>query len=260
MATIKRAWQLLRSEGLVEVGARTAIRLLPPRPLALADVMGPGLKLTSRPEDCLAAMAATCGEAAPDPSSVAAWLNEFEEVLASPSPATQDIPESWDTGWNTRAVIYCTVRWRRPNVVLETGIARGASSLAILSALEENGHGWLTSVDVMRDVGGLVPGGLRHRWRTVQFDPRKARTEFKRLVADLGPIDMFFHDSDHNERWMAYEFSTVLPTISRGGVLCSDDVQLNRSFVNAVASTGEPVVLLDGSKASGFCIKTLSVA
>src|SRR5438093_12345466 len=58
--------------------------------------------------------------------------------------------------------------------VVETGVAFGWSSLAILLALERMGHGTLTSIDmpyVMRKndhyVGCVVPEWLRSRWTLI---------------------------------------------------------------------------------------------
>src|SRR5690606_30419760 len=69
-------------------------------------------------------------------------------------------------------LLYFLVRWRRPRVVVETGVAAGYSSLAVLSSLRANGFGKLYSSDFpyfrLKDpeqyVGCLVPDELRSGW------------------------------------------------------------------------------------------------
>jgi hypothetical protein len=46
---------------------------------------------------------------------------------------------------------------------------------------------------------------------------------------------MFLHDSLHTYRNMKLEFTTVWPKLSPGGVLISDDVEMNRAFQNLIA-------------------------
>jgi hypothetical protein len=50
------------------------------------------------------------------------------------------------------------------------------------------------------------------------------------LISRLSAIDIFLHDSLHTYRNMKCEFHTVWPKLSAGGILLSDDVELNRAF------------------------------
>lgn len=254
MISPKRVWQVLRAEGISEVAARASIRVLPPRPLALADVLAPGVTLAWQPEQCLEILAESAGKPAPSREVFAGWLREWEESVDFGVKAPTEIPAEWNIEKQTSILLYCLVRWHAPQAVLETGIARGASSLSILRAMERNGHGRLFSVDVMEDVGILVPEALYSRWSKTILDPEKAREEFLSLVQQIKPIDIFFHDSDHNERWMAFEFAAVTPMMADGGIFASDDVHQNRSYLDAVGNRGECVLLLDTRKASGFSI------
>ncbi|RMG98790.1 MAG: hypothetical protein D6705_04785, partial [Deltaproteobacteria bacterium] len=87
------------------------------------------------------------------------------------------------------ALLYFVVRHRRPNVVVETGVAAGFSSFAILSALERNGRGELWSSDFpyvrlpnpATAVGCAVPEALRHRWHLhLRGDVRNLRRIVRR--------------------------------------------------------------------------------
>lgn len=59
-------------------------------------------------------------------------------------------------------VLYALCRWMRPAHVVEVGTFRGASATHILTALEKNGEGHLTTIDVSGG-GDLIPSHLRKR-------------------------------------------------------------------------------------------------
>ena len=46
-----------------------------------------------------------------------------------------------------RKTLYAAVRATKPNIVVETGTAAGASSTFVLAALEKNGRGYMHSID-----------------------------------------------------------------------------------------------------------------
>ena len=130
---------------------------------------------------------------------------------------------------------YALVRITQPQVVVETGVNRGLSSLAILSAMERNRKGELYSIDLpsetrltdgtiyknTAEIGKLVLPELRHRWHLRLGD---ARQELPKVIDALPEIDMFIHDSLHTEAHMQWEFQTAWPKIPNGGWLLSDDI------------------------------------
>ena len=107
-------------------------------------------------------------------------------------------------------------------------------------ALRRNGTGALHSIDLPNHdparpynvgkegrTGHLVPQELRDRWTLVLED---SRTALPRVVDSVGPVDLFFHDSDHSYAAMTREFETVIPRLQKGGLVVSDDVQKNQAF------------------------------
>jgi predicted O-methyltransferase YrrM len=153
-----------------------------------------------------------------------------------------------------RMMLYLLVRKYRPQVVVETGVARGISSAYILCAMRDNGVGHLYSVDLPAqkagveqnaaqqdyryklsdgqthahyEIGHLVPDFLRDRWTLTLDDARKALPE---LMAKLPAIDFFYHDSLHSYDHMKFEFETAWPKLREGGLLLSDDVLWNNAF------------------------------
>jgi len=129
---------------------------------------------------------------------------------------------------------YAICRLQKPAIVVETGVAHGVTSAFLLQALAVNGMGELWSIDLPPlaegaddQVGCLVPSDLRSRWHLLRGRTRRLLPE---LVAQLPAIDIFLHDSLHTYRNISLEFQTVWPKLRAGGVLLSDDVDLNRAF------------------------------
>ncbi|MBA2345144.1 MAG: class I SAM-dependent methyltransferase [Rubrobacter sp.] len=129
---------------------------------------------------------------------------------------------------------YLVCRLIRPSIVVETGVAHGVSSAFILTALEQNGHGALHSVDLppLREShtaswGVAVPDALKARW--VLHRGASARV-LPGLLEELGTVDVFLHDSLHTHRNMRREFEVAWPQLRPGGILLADDVERNRAF------------------------------
>jgi predicted O-methyltransferase YrrM len=129
---------------------------------------------------------------------------------------------------------YLSCRLLEPSVVIETGVAYGVSSAFILSALEENGHGVLHSVDLPplrreyeRLWGIAVPGALRGRWTLHRGSSGRV---LPGLLGQTGAVDLFVHDSLHTYRNMRREFEAVWPRLRTGGMILADDVERNRAF------------------------------
>jgi len=152
------------------------------------------------------------------------------------------------------AVLYVIVRLLKPQRVVETGVANGASSAFILEAMEMNNQGHLYSIDLPpkkgeffddgasyiipqgKKVGWLVPKSLQPRW-TLVLEP--AEKSLAPLLQNLGTVDVFLHDSLHTYNHMMFEYSTVWPHLRTGGVLLSDDLFTYRNalvdFANRVS-------------------------
>lgn len=150
------------------------------------------------------------------------------------------------------AFLYALVRTMRPTVIVETGVASGMSSMFILAALAENQRGRLVSIDLPftesdgepmpiiagtsiekpqwspvppgREPGWLVPLDLRDRWELRLGD---ARLLLPQVLQEVGPADIFLHDSLHTFDHMLFEFQTAWPQIAPGGLLASDDLTLS---------------------------------
>jgi predicted O-methyltransferase YrrM len=120
------------------------------------------------------------------------------------------------------------IRCFKPRIVVETRVANGASSTFILSALEKNNFGKLYSIDLpdkdlllREEVGWLVPKSLRHRWRLLIGD---SRIILPKLLAELGHVDIFLHDSLHTLEHILFEINEAYNYMPKGGFLIIDDI------------------------------------
>ncbi len=139
---------------------------------------------------------------------------------------------------------YALVRVLQPEAVLETGVAHGYSTAAILQALEDNGRGSLYSVDlpmfrrgVVAHTGGAVPQRLKDsgRWRLLVGPDRRV---LPRLLNRVGAFDVFFYDSDKSYDGMLRTWRLAWPHMRRGAVLMVDDVQEHDAFLDFADANG----------------------
>jgi len=129
------------------------------------------------------------------------------------------------------SIIYTIIRCLKPKIVIETGVANGASSTFILSALEKNNLGKLYSIDLpskdlllKEEIGWLVPQSLRHRWGLIIGN---SRIVLPKLLAELGHVDIFLHDSLHTLEHILFELKESYDYIPKGGFLIVDDINVD---------------------------------
>lgn len=131
--------------------------------------------------------------------------------------------------------IYAIVRAVKPELMVETGVASGASSSFILQAMMENGFGKLVSIELPnptvnlengKPVGFRVPEHLRQNWGLVLEDVKNV---LPKIVNSVRSVDVFLHDSEHSYENMMFEFNTVWHHIRHGGILLADDTLMTES-------------------------------
>jgi hypothetical protein len=111
--------------------------------------------------------------------------------------------------------------------VVEPGVCYGKTSAYILQALQENRRGALYSIDLGNAPDEppndyFIPRPLLDRWHLIVGDSKQ---HLPPLLAQLGRIDLFHHDSLHTYEHMMWEYDTALSHLDAGGVLSSDDVR-----------------------------------
>ena len=144
--------------------------------------------------------------------------------------------ENLQNNWGmqgTHGILYYLVRKYRPDLFIETGVAHGYSSMVILSAMEKNYKGSLISIELShyfnicgqeKKVGWIVPENLRKRWEI------KYGKSSEILPAIKETSDIFYHDSDHSESNMLFEFRWAAERLRKNGIIISDDIDRNKSW------------------------------
>jgi predicted O-methyltransferase YrrM len=196
------------------------------------------------------------------------WMNEYFAAMPvasmrdSMSQSPLPYPGAWAVDRETALLLFLLVRVQRPNLVVETGVANGISSSAILLALEMNGHGRLVSIDIRDDVGSLIPTDLRGRWELrILSNGGSRRAAFIELLKSLDPIDLFLHDSEHTYGWQSLEFATALAQITPSGLIMSDDIDANFAFLDFCTTNRlTSAYLLGRRKIFGIARKSISTS
>ena len=124
--------------------------------------------------------------------------------------------------------IYILIRLLKPNLVVDTGVGEiGMSSTYILTALDDNNHGHLYSIDPDKfyslygyHVGSGIPKNLRKRHTLVNDI---SQNSLEPLLKMNGQIDVFLHDGDHKFKTKMFEYETAYKYLRSGGVIMSDD-------------------------------------
>lgn len=159
------------------------------------------------------------------------------------------------------SLLHAVTALLRPAVVIETGVAYGWSSLAILSGLEKAGGGRLISVDMPYPkmgndafVGIAVPDRLRAHWTIVREPDRNGLKKALRRAG--GPVDLVHYDSDKSYYGRRFAFPLIWEALRPGGIFISDDIHDNMGFAEFVAEKGvAPAVTESDGKFVGLCRK-----
>jgi len=181
---------------------------------------------------------------------------EMVKVLDEVTPAKQD--SSWRMLNRWHSFLYLTVRACSPSLVIETGVLYGHSSAAILAALEDNGEGQLTSIDIPQkdhqnvivgrkhvqvgldsnelSLGCAVPLDLHSRWKLALGDSLEL---LPKILGGARSVSIFIHDSLHTYDHMIAEFRLGYDALEPGGLLISDDIGYNLAWQDFCRSRKE---------------------
>jgi predicted O-methyltransferase YrrM len=144
--------------------------------------------------------------------------------------------------------------------VVETGVAYGWSSLAILLSLQSRSDARLFSIDLPyfkyrndRWVGVVVPPELRSAWTLYRMADREG---LPRALRAAGQVDLVHYDSDKSVEGRLFAYPLMWQSLRAGGIFVSDDVNDNLAFRDFSAEVGlDPVVVRNGNKHQGLLVK-----
>jgi predicted O-methyltransferase YrrM len=150
--------------------------------------------------------------------------------------------------------LYYLLRKKKPEIIVETGVWYGISTLLILSALNKNEKGFLYSIDLPAyfETGGytdenpyleenkrtsslppekapgfIVPEYLKDKWKLILGD---TKSQLPVLFDELKSVDIFLHDSLHSYENMIFEFELSKKHLKKGGYILSDNIDWHSAF------------------------------
>lgn len=144
--------------------------------------------------------------------------------------------------------------------VIETGVAYGWSSLAILLSLQNRAGGRLISTDMPYPgrgndeyVGCVVPPALTPPWKIIKLADHEG---LPAALEELGSIDACHYDSDKSYEGRMWAYPMLWRALRTGGLLMSDDIGDNVAFRDfSQGISVDPVVIAFKNKYSGVLVK-----
>lgn len=144
--------------------------------------------------------------------------------------------------------------------VVETGVAYGWSSLAVLLSLRNRPGARLYSVDLPylklrndRWVGVVVPDELRSHWQLYRMADREG---LPKALKAAGRIDLAHYDSDKSPTGRSFAYALIWAALRPGGLLVSDDVGDNLAFRDFCEDLRlQPIIVKQAEKFQGIVVK-----
>lgn len=173
-----------------------------------------------------------------------AWEDEFRTSVRARRDAGElgTVPMG---GPGDFRLVYFLTRHLRPTIVLETGVAAGFTSAAILVAIERNGTGTLFSSDLpymgsaeaREQVGRVVEPRLREGWTLALGGDRANLAEF---LPRMTQVDLLHYDSDKSSAGRKYALDTLADKLTPTSVIVMDDIADNTFFRDWVTREARP--------------------
>jgi predicted O-methyltransferase YrrM len=179
-----------------------------------------------------------------------AWADDFK-VQARRKLDSMAVPLAG--GGGHFKLVHFLVRHLQPQIVLETGVAAGYTSQAILTAMQANGAGTLYSSDFPyfrldepeRYVGCLVDERLKSRWHLAVNGDRANLAEF---LPQIDTIDFLHYDSDKTVEGRQFVVDAVTPKLAPGAVIVMDDIDDNTFFRDWAEQSGRRFRVFGGGR------------
>jgi predicted O-methyltransferase YrrM len=177
----------------------------------------------------------------------------FPEEMANAHARYEQCPVALGGGGSLE-LIYGICELLSARTVIETGVAYGFSSLAMLLSLSRR-DGTLFSVDMPypgrnseRYVGWVVPERLSKNWRLFRYPDYVGLRKVLRLVEQ---IDLCHYDSDKSYEGRAWAYRKLWSRIRPGGIFVSDDIGDNTAFRDFALESGQQPIVVKGSGSGG---------
>jgi predicted O-methyltransferase YrrM len=151
--------------------------------------------------------------------------NNYEQLQSS---KVKIVNKRWDGGKNLFLLLYTYIRVAKPKVVVETGVANGVSTNAIMNAMKLNqNNGVLHSFDILPQTKEAYKGKGLWEFHLLRKPYKK---NLLRTVDNFGEVDLWIHDSNHSYLWQNMDYELALSKLSNRGTLISDDIDASLAW------------------------------
>ena len=163
--------------------------------------------------------------------------------------------ERWNAELQLFSLLYVLVKSKTPNFLVETGVANGISTNAIMSALDEDSSpGTLHSFDVLPETKDAYTGN--GKWSFHLLDKKRTHKKLFAAVGNFPLVDIWLHDSNHGYRWQKFEYLLALSRLNQNGILISDDIDASPAWGEFISKQcKEAYIIFDSRKFIGIAFK-----
>jgi predicted O-methyltransferase YrrM len=159
-------------------------------------------------------------------------------------------------------LLYNVCEFTKAKKVIETGVAYGWSSLAILLSLSTREDAQLMSTDMPyrnrnneEYVGVVVPENLKKYWEIVRQPDREALPKI--LSKMKKDVDVCHYDSDKSYAGRMWAYPMLWDILRKNGIFISDDIDDNSGFKDFCRTLNKtPVIIKSSEKYVGIVVKS----
>jgi len=184
------------------------------------------------------------------------FINEAENLFYSVSANQSQVTNlRWNAEKQLFILLYALVAAKKPKFVIETGVANGITTNAIMKALElSENKGELHSFDVLQETSKAYIGS--GSWNFHLLNTKNTYKQIINEIAKLPKVDIWVHDSNHGYRWQKFEYLLALKSLNTGGLLISDDIDASSAW-GELSKTHfrKSFIVFDSRKFIGIAIK-----
>ncbi len=171
----------------------------------------------------------------------------YLDTLSAARTRADAVPVKMGGGGHTD-LLYTLCEYQQAMTVIETGVAYGWSSLAILLSLKNRPDAHLISIDLPyferhndEWVGIAVPKELKEQWTLLRMADREGIPKALKIAP---VVDFIHYDSDKSESGRAFAYPLLWNALKPGGILMSDDIQDNMGFARFCESINTSAVIV----------------
>ena len=183
----------------------------------------------------------------------------YPDIFQNAQNIVDDLPVKMG-GAGDIELLYFLSEHIKARKVIETGVAHGWSSLALLLSLSKRENTQLISTDMpypkMNNedyVGCVVPKELEEQWKIIRQADKNA---LPKALASFEVIDLCHYDSDKTYQGRMWAYPLLWDKLRTGGIFISDDIGDNVAFRDFCESIGKiPFVINTASQYVGVLIK-----